>query len=133
MEKQSFLKSILFLDKMYMPKIINVLYILSVIASIAGGIFLYFYEEPDISIISYNMDFSIDMKSYIKNRITLIILAIAVNTGLFKHQVLGIALIILGPIVARVYAELLIILFKINEQTGRLADMTEKENQQKDI
>lgn len=28
MEKQSFLKSILFLDKMYMPKIINVLYII---------------------------------------------------------------------------------------------------------
>ena len=45
----------------------------------------------------------------------------------------GIALIILGPIAARIYAELLIILFKINEQTGRLADMTEKENHQKDI
>lgn len=111
MEKQSFLKSMLFLDKMYLPKIINVLYILSVIASIAGGIFLCFYEMPDISI-SYNMDFSIEMKRYVKE---------------------GIALIILGPIVARVYAELLIILFKINEQTGKLADMTEKENQQKDI
>ena len=36
MAKQSFLKSLLFLDKMYLPKIINVLYILSVIASIAG-------------------------------------------------------------------------------------------------
>ena len=108
MEKQSFLKSMLFLDKMYLPKIINVLYIL---ASIAGGIFLCFYEMPDISI-SYNMDFSIEMKRYIKE---------------------GIALIILGPIAARIYAELLIILFKINEQTGKLADMTEKENHQKDI
>lgn len=107
MEKQSFLKSVLFLDKMYMPKIINVLYILSVIASIAGGIFLCFYEMPDISIF-YNMDFSINMKRYIKE---------------------GIALIILGPIVSRIYAELLIILFKINEQASRLADMNEKENQ----
>lgn len=132
MEKQSFLKSILFLDKMYMPKIINVLYILSVIASIAGGIFLCFYEIPDISI-SYNMDVSVDMKSYIKDSIIFIILVIAVNTGLYINQVLGIALIILGPIAARIYAELLIILFKINEQTGRLAGMTEKENQQKDI
>ena len=108
MQKQSLLKSLLFLDKMYMPKIINVLYILSVIASIAGGIFLCFYEMPDISI-SYNMDFYISMKRYIKE---------------------GIALIILGPIAARVYAELLIILFKINEQTGRLADMNEQEIQQ---
>lgn len=132
MEKQSFLKSILFLDKMYMPKIINVLYILSVIASIAGGIFLCFYVTPDISI-SYNMDVSVDMKSYIKDSIIFIILVIAVNTGLYINQVLGIALIILGPIAARIYAELLIILFKINEQTGRLADMNEKENQQKDI
>ena len=87
---------------------------------------------PDISI-SYNMDFSIDMKSYIKDSIIFIILVIAVNTGLYINQVLGIALIILGPIAARIYAELLIILFKINEQTGRLAGMTEKENQQKDI
>lgn len=132
MEKQSFLKSLLFLDKMYMPKIINVLYILSVIASIAGGIFLCFYATPDISI-SYNMDVSVDMKSYIKDSIIFIILVIAVNTGLYINQVLGIALIILGPIAARIYAELLIILFKINEQTGRLAGMTEKENQQKDI
>lgn len=132
MEKQSFLKSILFLDKMYMPKIINVLYILSVIASIAGGIFLCFYVTPDISI-SYNMDVSVDMKSYIKDSIIFIILVIAVNTGLYINQVLGIALIILGPIAARIYAELLIILFKINEQTGSLADMNEKENQQKDI
>lgn len=110
MEKQSFLKSILFLDKMYMPKIINVLYILSVIASIAGGIFLCFYEIPNISI--YDNDLLLSTKRYIKE---------------------GIALIILGPIAARIYAELLIILFKINEQTGRLADMNEKENQQKDI
>lgn len=110
MEKQSFLKSILFLDKMYMPKIINVLYILSVIASIAGGIFLCFYEMPNISI--YDNDLLLSTKRYIKE---------------------GIALIILGPIAARIYAELLIILFKINEQTGRLADMNEKENQQKDI
>ncbi len=58
MEKQSFLKSLLFLDRIYMPKIINVLYILSVIASIAGGIFLCFCEMPDISIVSYNIDFS---------------------------------------------------------------------------
>ena len=132
MEKQSFLKSMLFLDKMYLPKIINVLYILSVIASIASGIFLCFYVTPDISI-SYNMDVSVDMKSYIKDSIIFIILVIAVNTGLYINQVLGIALIILGPIAARIYAELLIILFKINEQTGRLADMNEKENQQKDI
>ena len=110
MEKQSFLKSILFLDKMYMPKIINLLYILSVIASIAGGMSLCFYEMPNISI--YDNDLLLSTKRYIKE---------------------GIALIILGPIAARIYAELLIILFKINEQTGRLADMNEKENQQKDI
>ena len=108
MEKQSVLKNILFLDNMYAPKIINVLYILLVVASIAGGIFLCLYEMPDISI-SYNFDVSVDMKRYVKE---------------------GIALIILGPIAARLYAELLIILFKIKEQTSRLADMFEKENQQ---
>lgn len=132
MEKQSFLKSILFLDKMYMPKIINVLYILSVIASIAGGIFLCFYVTPDISI-SYNMDVSVDMKSYIKDSIIFIILVIAVNTGLYMDQVLGIALMILGPIVVRMYAELLIIIFKINEQTSRLADMHNKANKPKNL
>lgn len=129
MEKQSFLKSILFLDKMYMPKIINVLYILSVIASIAGGIFLCFYVTPDISMTSF--DYGII--SYVKNKIDIIIFIIAHSTGLYMDQVLGIALMILGPIAARIYAELLIIIFKINEQTSRLADMNEKENQQKDI
>lgn len=108
MEKQSVLKNILFLDNMYAPKIINVLYILLVVASIAGGVFLCLYEMPDISI-SYNFDVSVDMKRYVKE---------------------GIALIIFGPIAARLYAELLIILFKIKEQTSRLADMVEKENQQ---
>lgn len=113
MKKQSFLKSLLFLDKMYMPKIINVLYILSVIASIAGGIFLCFYVTPypDISMISF--DYGII--SYVKHKINIIIFIIAFSTGLYEHQVLGIALMILGPIVARMYAELLIIIFKINE------------------
>lgn len=108
MKKQSTLKNILFLNKMYTPVIINVLYILLMIASIAGGIFLCFYEMPDISI-SYNFDVSVDMKRYVKE---------------------GIALIIFGPIAARLYAEMLIILFKIKEQTSRLADMVEKETQQ---
>ena len=107
MEKQSVLKNILFLDNMYAPKIINVLYILLVVASIAGGIFLCLYEMPDIAI-SYDFDVSVNMKRYVKE---------------------GIALIILGPIFARLFAELLIILFKINMQTSRLADMFEKENQ----
>lgn len=105
MEKQSFLKSILFLDKMYMPKIINVLYILSVIASIAGGIFLCFYEIPDISI--YDNDLLLSTKRYIKE---------------------GIALIILGPIASRFCAELLIILFKINEQVGDIAKQDKNSN-----
>ena len=39
MKKESFFKNILFLNKMYMPKIINILYILSVIASIIFGLF----------------------------------------------------------------------------------------------
>lgn len=129
MEKQSFLKSILFLDKMYMPKIINVLYILSVIASIAGGIFLCFYEIPDISMTSF--DYGII--SYVKNKIDIIIFIIAHSTGLYMDQVLGIALMILGPIVARMYAELLIIIFKINEQTSRLADMHNKANKPKNL
>lgn len=105
MEKQSFLKSILFLDKMYMPKIINVLYILSVIASIAGGIFLCFYEIPNISI--YDNDLLLSTKRYIKE---------------------GIALIILGPIASRFCAELLIILFKINEQVGDIAKQDKNSN-----
>ncbi len=110
MQKNSVLKNIVFLDRMYVPLIVNVLYILSIIASIAGGIFLCFYELPDISI-SYNMDFSIEMKRYIAE---------------------GIALIILGPVAARLSAELLIILFKINEQAGKLADMSMSNNQQSD-
>lgn len=105
MEKQSFLKSLLFLDKMYMPKIINVLYILSVIASIAGGIFLCFYEIPNISI--YDNDLLLSTKRYIKE---------------------GIALIILGPIASRFCAELLIILFKINEQVGDIAKQDKNSN-----
>lgn len=105
MEKQSFLKSLLFLDKMYMPKIINVLYILSVIASIAGGIFLCFYEMPNISI--YDNDLLLSTKRYIKE---------------------GIALIILGPIASRFCAELLIILFKINEQVGDIAKQDKNSN-----
>lgn len=105
MEKQSFLKSILFLDKMYMPKIINVLYILSVIASIAGGIFLCFYEIPNISI--YDNDLLLATKRYIKE---------------------GIALIILGPIASRFCAELLIILFKINEQVEDIAKQDKNSN-----
>ena len=106
MEKQSVLKNILFLDNMYAPKIINVLYILLVVASIAGGIFLCLYEMPDISI-SYNFDVSVDMKRYVKE---------------------GIALIILGPIASRFCAELLIILFKINEQVGDIAKQDKNSN-----
>ncbi len=93
MKKESFFKNILFLNKMYMPKIINILYILSVIASI---IFLTDYE----------------MKVFV---------------------VQGIALIILGPVVSRICAEQLVILFKINEQIEKLADMNISENKQNNI
>lgn len=105
MEKESMLKNILFLNKMYAPKIINVLYILSIIASVAGGIFLCLYEMPEISF--YGSDFSLSTKRYIKE---------------------GIALIILGPIAARLYAELLVILFKINEQVADIAKPNKDEN-----
>ena len=106
MKKQSTLKNILFLNKMYTPVIINVLYILLMIASIAGGIFLCFYEMPNISI-SYNFDVSVDMNRYIKE---------------------GIALIILGPIASRFCAELLIILFKINEQVEDITKQDKNRN-----
>ena len=106
MKKQSTLKNILFLNKMYTPVIINVLYILLMIASIAGGIFLCLYEMPDVSI-SYNFDVSVDMKRYVKE---------------------GIALIIFGPIASRFFAELLIILFKINEQVEDIAKQDKNSN-----
>lgn len=105
MEKESMIKNILFLNKMYAPKIINVLYILLIIVSIAGGIYLCLFEMPEVSI--YGSDFSLSTKRYIKE---------------------GIALIILGPIAARLYAELLIILFKINEQVADIAKPNKDEN-----
>lgn len=105
MKKQSTLKNILFLNKMYTPVIINVLYILLMIASIAGGIFLCFYKMPNISI--YDNDLLLSTKRYIKE---------------------GIALIILGPIASRFCAELLIILFKINEQVGDIAKQDKNSN-----
>ncbi len=45
----------------------------------------------------------------------------------------GIALIILGPVVSRICAEQLVILFKINEQLEKLADMNISENKQNNI
>ncbi len=100
MKKESFFKNILFLNKMYMPKIINILYILSIIF----GLFHCSFG------ILYLTDY--EMKVFV---------------------VQGIALIILGPVVSRICAEQLVILFKINEQLEKLADMNISENKQNNI
>lgn len=99
-------KNILFLNTLYAPVLINVLYILLVIASIGVGIFLCVYEVPKISI-GIGYDFDVNMVRYVKE---------------------GIALIILGPILSRFLSELLIILFKINEQVTSIANMNNKDN-----
>lgn len=104
MKKESFFKNILFLNKMYMPKIINILYILSVIASIIFGLFHCSFG------ILYLTDY--EMKVFV---------------------VQGIALIILCPVVSRICAEQLVILFKINERLEKLADMNISENKQNNI
>ena len=104
MKKESFFKNILFLNKMYMPKIINILYILSVIASIIFGLF-----HCSCGML-YLTDY--EMKVFV---------------------IQGIALIILGPVVSRICAEQLVILFKINEQIEKLADMNISENKQNNI
>lgn len=43
MKEGSFFKNILFLDKMYLPKIINIIYILAVISTVVFGIAMVFY------------------------------------------------------------------------------------------
>ena len=55
----------------------------------------------------------------------------AILTGLYylvsAEYLMGLAIIILGPLVARVYAEMLILIFKINEAVTEIKNNTERQ------
>ncbi len=58
-----------------------------------------------------------------------IVVVICVAAGVFRltsEPVTGISLIIFGPLVARVYAEILLIMFKIHERLGDIQSLLEK-------
>ena len=64
-----------------------------------------------------------------------VVVIIAILGGLDKllsgphlsERVGGLAIIILGPLVARVYAEMLILIFKINETVTEIKNNTERQ------
>lgn len=101
-----FFKKIFLVDVMYATRLINILYILSIIGVIACGIFLCFYEPPFVPRFNHN---TVTNRPYIGS---------------------GLLLIFLGPFVCRFIAEIYIVSFKINEQVAILADLSNKEKKQ---
>ena len=60
-----------------------------------------------------------------------VVVVAAIATGLkyllADQNPAGLAIIILGPLVARVYAEMLILIFKINEAVTEIKNNTERQ------
>lgn len=99
---KTFLKNIFFFNTMYAPAIISVLYFLNVIVSVGLGLFFCFNDIP-----KYSMDYRFD-----------------VQVSYERHVVLGVVLIIVGPIISRLSAELMMVFFRINEHVTTIANMS---------
>ena len=88
------LKSFLSFERMITPVIIKVLFYIGLISSVIGGIIIFF---------------SAVFAGFANGGFGSILL------GLFGGLILGALTIILGALTARIYAELLILFFRINE------------------